>query len=265
MLRKSFGQVCFETRVALDLSQTQLAARAGVTRSYIGQVERGDANITLDRLVSVASALGIEVAFDLRPPTIIGRHPGQSDIVHAWCSGHADRRLRADGWSTAREVEVVHGRSHGWIDLLAFDHRTGTLLIIEIKTRLDDLGAVERQIAWYERMAWGLARDIGWEPRRVATWLLVLASDEVDASLRINRSVIDRAFPSRAVEMTAALAVPERLRPGARGLALIDPAGHGRRWLIRSRLDGRRTPARYADYAAAAARVSGQKTGARRR
>jgi hypothetical protein len=52
----------------------------------------------------------------------------------------------------AREVEIVHGRSHGWIDLLAFDRRTGTMLILEIKTRLSDLGAIERQIAWYERM-----------------------------------------------------------------------------------------------------------------
>ena len=79
--------------------------------------------------------------------------PRQRDAVHAPCSGYANRRFRAGGWETGREVEIVHGRSHGWIDLLAFDPRTGLLLIVEIKTRLDDLGLVERQLAWYERSA----------------------------------------------------------------------------------------------------------------
>ena len=32
------------------------------------------------------------------------------------------------------EVEVVEGRAHGWVDLVAFDPRTGTLLVIEVKT-----------------------------------------------------------------------------------------------------------------------------------
>ena len=68
-----------------------------------------------------------------------------------------------------REVEVVHGRSHGWIDLLAFDPRTGRL-VVEIKTRLDDVGAIERQLGWYRRMAPAIARAQGWEVRQTTGW-----------------------------------------------------------------------------------------------
>jgi hypothetical protein len=41
-----------------------------------------------------------------------------------------------------------------------------------------------------------------------------------------------------------------------RGLAMIDPASKRRDWLIRLRVDGRRSDARYVDYADAARRLS---------
>lgn len=54
------------------------------------------------------------------------------------------------GCLIAREVDISAGGGRGWIDILAFDPRTATLVIVEIKTRLDDLGRVERQLGWYE-------------------------------------------------------------------------------------------------------------------
>jgi hypothetical protein len=56
------------------------------------------------------------------------------------------RRLEAAGWLVVREVRIESGRYLGWIDLLAFDPVTKTLLVIEIKTRLDDLGDLERTL-----------------------------------------------------------------------------------------------------------------------
>ena len=154
----------------------------------------------------------------------------------------------------AREVELVHGRSHGWIDLLAFDARTGTLFIVEVKTRLDDLGAIERQLGWYERRAIHVANDLGWEPRRVNAWLLFLASEEVDLAIRANRHVLATAFPMRAREMLAA--VDGTGSQAVRGLAMIDPTSRRRDWLLRTRVDGRRRAAPFRDYADAAARIS---------
>lgn len=138
---------------------------------------------------------------------------------------------------------------------MAFDPRTGTLLIIEVKTRVDDLGLLERQLGRYERVAQGLARERGWEATQVITWLVLLASDESDAAIRMNRDVLEHAFPVRAGTMLAVvggMVDPERDR---RSLALIDPSSRRRDWLIRSRSDGRRSPAPYRDYADAANRL----------
>lgn len=252
-LRVSFGSACLQTRLRLDLTQQQIADRVGVSRSYIAKVELGQANPPLRLVESIAEALGLELELATTPPLFM-KDRLQRDVVHAHCSGYIDRRLVAGGWKTAREIEVHHGRSHGWIDLLAFDPRSGTLLVIEVKTRVDDLGAIERQLVWYERSAWPVARDLGWEPRRAASWLLLLASEEVERALRANRSTLELSFPRRAGDMLEDLGSPNRVPPGARALALVDPTSRRRAWLIRSRVDGRRSPAPFANYAEAAAR-----------
>jgi len=164
------------------------------------------------------------------------------------------RRPGRDQDVVAREVELVHGRMHGWIDLLAFDARTGTVVIVEIKTRLDDLGVIERQLGWYERRAFEVARDLGWHPRRLTAWLLLLASDDVDAAIRANREALGTAFAMRAPEMLASL--EGRSARVGRGLALIDPTSRRQGWLIRARVDGRRSAAPFRDYANAAARFT---------
>lgn len=251
-LRVTFARLCFDTRTMLDISQQALADAVGVSRAYISTIESGRGNPSLDLVTRVADRLGIEIDLVARQPLVLARP--QHDLVHARCSGYVDRRLRRAGWEVRREVEIVHGRSHGWIDLLAFDRRTGTLLIIEVKTRLDDLGAIERQLGWYERSAMGLARAMGWRPDRVAGWLIALASDEVESSIRGYGDALRAAFPMRADHMTTITG--GQVSPGAssRGLALIDPSSRRREWLIRSRSDGRRSRAPYRDYADAAHR-----------
>jgi transcriptional regulator with XRE-family HTH domain len=250
-LRITFGSACLETRLRLDLTQQQVADRVGVSRSYIAKVELGQADPRLDLVEAIAEALGLELDLRTRPPLFM-KNRLQRDVVHARCSGYIDRRLVAAGWRTAREVEVHHGRSHGWIDLLAFDPRTGTLLIIEIKTRLDDIGAIERQLGWYERSSWAIARELGWQARRTASWLLLLSSEEVERGIRANRRTLELSFPRRAEEMLEDLVAPYGVPAGARGLALVDPTSRRRAWLIRSRVDGRRSPPAFADYAEAA-------------
>lgn len=254
-IRVRFASLCRDTRTQLGITQQQLAGSVGVSRGYIAKVEHGHANPSLELVERIAAALGIELGLVARTPFVIGGGR-QKDLVHARCSGHVHRRLGVAGWVTAREVEVVHGRSHGWIDLLALDPTSGTLLIIEIKTRLDDLGAIERQLGWYERSAFDVARSLGWRPRRVLSWLLLLASDEVESSLRANQELLAGSFPIRAREMAGLLAqgdIPVR----GRGLALIDPASKRRTWILPARTNGRRSPAPYLDYAHAARRLGG--------
>lgn len=235
------------------MTQLELAGRAGVTRGYIAKIEGRYANPSLEVVTRVAAALEMDAELMIRPPQIM-EGSRQRDAVHARCSGYVDRRLTAARFRVAREVEIVHARSHGWIDLLAFEPTSRTLLIIEIKTRFDDLGSIERQIGWYERAAPGVAHRLGWRPLSVRTWLVGLATDEVEAVVRANRSIMDVAFPMRARAVQAWLGAGGP-PPVGRMLALVDPASRRRDWLIRTRGDGRRSAAPYRDYRDSAAHL----------
>lgn len=161
-IHTTLARICRDRRTRLGLTQAQLADRAGFDRGYIARIELGSANPTLRAAERIIRALGLEIDLRVEQPVVIGERPS-ADRVHTWCSGHVDRRLTARGWQTSREVpiETVEGRPVGWVDLVAFDPVTATLLIIESKTRLDDVGAVERQLGWYERHAPAVAKQLG--------------------------------------------------------------------------------------------------------
>ncbi|MDD9853797.1 MAG: helix-turn-helix transcriptional regulator [Deltaproteobacteria bacterium] len=57
-----FGQKVREERVRQGLSQEELAARAGVHRTYIGMIERAEKNITLESIEKIATALNLRIA-----------------------------------------------------------------------------------------------------------------------------------------------------------------------------------------------------------
>lgn len=253
-LRRTFAYAARVTRGRLRLTQTQVAEAVGISRGHVAAIETLRANPTLDVVDRMSNALGLEAQLTLRPPLVFDAGP-QRDLVHARCSAHVERRLRSAGWQTAREAEIVEGRSHGWIDVLAFHPRSETLLVIEVKTRLDDVGSVERQLGWYGRAAAASARRHGWRPRRIVSWLLALASDEVDLVIHNNGDLMGQSFPTRAREMMAWL-MDDHQRAVGRGLALLDPSSKRREWLIRSRLDGRRSRAPFVDYADAVRRLS---------
>lgn len=47
-------------RLKLGLSQEDLAEKAGVHRTYIGMVERGEKNVTIYNIERIAAALNVE-------------------------------------------------------------------------------------------------------------------------------------------------------------------------------------------------------------
>ena len=70
MLRMSFGDACRSTRVGLDVSRVELARSVGVTASYIGRIERGDANPPRKLVEAIASALGLEISLSHQGPDV---------------------------------------------------------------------------------------------------------------------------------------------------------------------------------------------------
>ena len=57
-----FGKRVREERKKLNLSQEELASRAGVHRTYIGMIERAEKNITLENIEKIAKALNLNVS-----------------------------------------------------------------------------------------------------------------------------------------------------------------------------------------------------------
>ncbi len=58
-ITKKFGENvrCFRNKNGM--SQEHLAAQASLHRTYIGSIERGERNISLENIVKVAYALGV--------------------------------------------------------------------------------------------------------------------------------------------------------------------------------------------------------------
>jgi len=56
-----FGIKVRKHRMLLNISQEQLAERAGLHRTYIGMIERGEKNITLINIKKISTALGVSV------------------------------------------------------------------------------------------------------------------------------------------------------------------------------------------------------------
>jgi transcriptional regulator with XRE-family HTH domain len=59
--RKIFAKNLRELREKKELSQEDLAEVAGLHRTYIGSVERGERNISIDNMERIASALGVSM------------------------------------------------------------------------------------------------------------------------------------------------------------------------------------------------------------
>lgn len=66
MAFKHIGRRIREERTKLRLTQEELSEAAEVNNSYIGQIERGEKNPSLETVVSVAKALGVTVDYLLQ-------------------------------------------------------------------------------------------------------------------------------------------------------------------------------------------------------
>lgn len=58
----TFGRRVRERRNALGLSQEALAAQCGVHWTFLGQVERGQRNLSLHNMLKIAGGLGVDPA-----------------------------------------------------------------------------------------------------------------------------------------------------------------------------------------------------------
>lgn len=60
-LRKLLGETIRTRREAASMSQEKLAELADLSRNYIGEVERGETNVSIEALVRIAKALRVRI------------------------------------------------------------------------------------------------------------------------------------------------------------------------------------------------------------
>lgn len=59
--RKALGKNIQKYRSIKGISQEKLAEYSGLHRTYIGAVERGERNISIDNIEKIANALNVEI------------------------------------------------------------------------------------------------------------------------------------------------------------------------------------------------------------
>lgn len=63
----AFGKRVREIRKSKGISQENLALLANVNRSYMGQIERGEFNLTLTKIYQLSEALEVDITDFFKP------------------------------------------------------------------------------------------------------------------------------------------------------------------------------------------------------
>lgn len=248
------------TRTGVRMTQRTLSRRSGVSQSRISRLENLVIDdVSLGEVDALMTALNIRYWLGTDVPRVT---KSSRDLIHGWCTAYVARRLLAHGWHVQREVEIGGDRWKGWIDVLAFDSESGVLVVIEVKTEVVDIGAIERSLNWYQREAPRAAQAFQWPVGSVASALLVLHTAVNERVLIASRQHLSLGFPGRASDLHALICMDRTVAPD-RFLALIDPHSRRARWLRPTRSEGSRSSAPYVDYLDAARRLEARSPAAR--
>lgn len=105
--RIHFGRALREAREAADLSQRELAERAGIADKYLSRVELGASSVSLYVANSLARALGVELDALINGGKSSASVAAVTQVIRGWspeATARALRVLRALEDSTAPET-----------------------------------------------------------------------------------------------------------------------------------------------------------------
>jgi len=182
-------------------TQAQVAAMAGVSQSAVTRVERGDLTaITIKTAERVAAALDIKLRLDSR------WHGGDGDRLidreHASVVEVVVAELRAVGWEVLLEYTFNHYGERGSVDAIGWHAASGTLVIVEVKSRLTDLQDLLASLGRKVRIVPDLlSRERGWMPTSVGRMVVMPGWTANRSIVERHRAVFDATFPGRAVDV----------------------------------------------------------------
>jgi transcriptional regulator with XRE-family HTH domain len=183
-------------RIRLGIRQVDVAVRAGVSRSFVSNLERGLSRSTdVSRIEAVCLALGADLDVRVR-----WRGEGLDRLLdegHATIVDRLAALLVPDGWQTWLEVTFNDYGDRGSIDVFGWHQETRSLLIVEVKSVVPDAQGTLVPLDRKVRVAPKIARDRGLDPASVSRLLVV--GDTSTNRRRIARfdALFDAALPDR--------------------------------------------------------------------
>jgi transcriptional regulator with XRE-family HTH domain len=181
-------------RVRRGLRQVDVARLAGVSDQTVSRIERGHLEAlsvgAVRRVVRV-----LEARLDLSVWTRAG------DIERVASARHADlvesviASLAALGWIARPEVSFNLRGERGLIDVLAWHPPTRTLLLIEVKTEIVDVGRVVGILDRKRRLAGAVVSQAGWSPLEYATALVIADTTTNHRRIREHSATFRAALP----------------------------------------------------------------------
>jgi transcriptional regulator with XRE-family HTH domain len=135
------------------VTRLELAATAGVARSYVGRILDGLADPSLETYQRLASALGADLAARIYPTT-------GPRIRDRWAAPMLEHVLasRHGRWHPCSEARVARP-VRGWIDVVLHEARERLLLATELQSELRRL---EQLVRWHAAKADALPSWDGW-------------------------------------------------------------------------------------------------------
>ncbi len=188
--------------------QSDLAARARVSRWVVLRIEHGRlASVPIGKLRAVAAAL------DARVDAVVRWHGG--DLPRLLSARHS--RMHEDlarffgdlpEWVVEPEVSFSIYGERGVIDVLAWHPTRRILLVIELKTEIVDINEMLGTLDRKRRLAIDIARDRGWQPVAVATWLVIATGRSNRRAVADHAAVLRAKLPANGRAMRAWLRNP---------------------------------------------------------
>ena len=191
-------------RLRKGWSQRDLGARLGISQSELSRWERAALEEpSVPKLERWAALVGAHLSIELQ---VAGERP-LHDQRQASIQAKLAATLRAAGWIVDVEVSFNDYGDRGRIDVLAFHPGHGILLVIEVKTRLDDAQDLLGRLDIKRRVAPSLAKERGW-PTTVTVPLIAIQDGRTARRRLSDHSALFARYPLRARAATAWLSNP---------------------------------------------------------
>ena len=211
-MRRSIGRALLELREDGGLTRTAVAGAAGIDRSFLGKVERGERSASLAALTAIATVLGADLSLRAYPTT----GPRIRDHIQA-AMVEALLRILHPRWTASPEVPVYRP-SRGVIDLVLSDSCEPLVVASEMHSELRRL---EQQMRWHrEKEAslpsadlWGFAT--GDAPAATSRLLVLRSTRSLRELANTYAATLRAVYPARAADVLEALMTGTRRWPGA--------------------------------------------------